>query len=925
MTKSTPLHSVARLPAPTDNCAVAMQILPAGTNISHNSTTFTLSHTILEGHRFAAEPIAAGQPLLSWGATFGMAQTPIALGDYVCNAKVLKELHSRNLDFDLPSVPNFSDDLDDYQFDPQSFKPAAPLPPLNTDQTFLGYPRPGGRGVGTRNDIVILAVSSRVSSFVTQLAQMLKSSLKSPSPQPSPSREREQTPFSLEGEGGPQGADEGESSQYPNIDDIVAVAHTEGSYAGGNNQELLLRTLTGFMVHPNVGAVLCVDGGSQGVTNAILKKYAAEHDVPLAHVPHAFMSLDRSFGQSLAAGVRTVQGWLDQVNSVPRSLQPVSALKIALQCGGSDAFSGISGNPLAAWVAKQVIRAGGSAVLAETDELNGAEAYVLDKVSSRATAEKFLMMLDRFEAQVNSLGKSGIGNPSGGNLYRGLYNIYLKSLGAATKRDPEVSVDYAIDYSQPLSSPGYYFMDSPGNDLESIAGQVASGCNMIFFVTGNGSITNFPFVPTVKIVTTTERFTLLEDDMDINAGGYLDGTPLPELGAQTLDYTLAIASGQRSVGERAGHAQVQIWRDWANPADPAQAGGAKPSGRPIKLTPADNLPDFSAEFWSQNGTMRTDRVGLILPTSLCSGQIAQIAVSQLNEQAAGQPNWPTRFVTLVHTEGCGATIQPEFEQTMLGYLKHPMVTQCVLLEHGCESTHNSYWRQKMIQAGYATDDYGWASVQLDGGIEQSISKLTNWFTSQNNSQGAPTRQTAGLQALQIAILSDGSVADQTAAKLRQLANAIASAGGTAVLLENDFVTQSHLFRDGAQAAENLRPTLGFSQPWDEAGLHVMGSPTRQWAENLAGVCATGVELVLAVSGHAPQAGHPLVPVLNITANGATHGRFEQDYDLLWEPSAGLEPLLRLISQTISGQTVARAVESNNLAFQITRGLTGVSL
>ena len=105
-------------------------------------------------------------------------------------------------------------------------------------------------------------------------------------------------------------------------------------------------------------------------------------------------------------------------------------------------------------------------------------------------------------------------------------------------------------------------MDSPGNDLESIAGQVASGSNMIFFVTGNGSITNFPFVPTIKIVTTTGRYEMLTKDMDVNAGAYLDGTPMEALGESMLDLTVDVASGERSVGEKAGHSQVSLWRDW---------------------------------------------------------------------------------------------------------------------------------------------------------------------------------------------------------------------------------------------------------------------------------------------------------------------------------------------------------------------------
>ena len=135
------------------------------------------------------------------------------------------------------------------------------------------------------------------------------------------------------------------------------------------------------------------------------------------------------------------------------------------------------------------------------------------------------------------------------------------------KRHPDVRLDAVIDYGEPMTKAGYYFMDSPGNDLESIAGQVASGCNMIYFVTGNGSITNFPFVPTIKIVTTTDRYRLLQNDMDVNAGRYQDGISMKQMGQELFDLTLNIASGQKSIGEKAGHSQISVWRDWRQTDD----------------------------------------------------------------------------------------------------------------------------------------------------------------------------------------------------------------------------------------------------------------------------------------------------------------------------------------------------------------------
>ena len=154
------------------------------------------------------------------------------------------------------------------------------------------------------------------------------------------------------------------------------------------------------------------------------------------------------------------------------------------------------------------------------------------------------------------------------------------------KKHPDSSLDAVIDYAEPMREGGFYFMDSPGNDLESIAGQVASGCNMIFFTTGNGSITNFPFVPTIKVVTTTERFKLLEKDMDVNAGSYMQGKSMDDLGEETLELTIKVASGQKSVGEKAGHAQVQLWRNWQQKDKlelPTLLNKHEPDGQPLRI------------------------------------------------------------------------------------------------------------------------------------------------------------------------------------------------------------------------------------------------------------------------------------------------------------------------------------------------------
>lgn len=373
---------VARLPAPGDNAAIATRTLEAGTRVAFGRSVFSIAHTVLEGHRFAVRRIGEGEDLLSWELPFGTATKEIPPGEYLCNAKILRVLEERRVGFEPPPEPNFRDDpLKPYALDEAGFRPAEQVPLYGERRAFMGYARGAGRGVGTRNYVVILGTNSRTGSYAKALERRL----------------------------------EGLADGHGNVSGIVAVAHTEGGEERApNNLELLLRTLAGFVVHPNVGAVLAVDDGYGAVTNAALRRYVEEHGYPLEDVPHEFMTLRVGFEAGLRRGEEVVRGWLGRVNEARRTEQPLSHLKIALQCGGSDAFSGVSANPLAGWVAKEAIRHGGGANLAETDELIGAERYVLRNVRDLETARRFLATVERFKERVSWHGHTAEGNPSGG-------------------------------------------------------------------------------------------------------------------------------------------------------------------------------------------------------------------------------------------------------------------------------------------------------------------------------------------------------------------------------------------------------------------------------------------------------------------------------------------------------------------------------
>ena len=888
--------SVARLPAPDDNVAIAIQTLASGTRISYEGSQFRLSHTILEGHRFAIQSISETEPLLSWGLPFGFATRAIEPGDYVCNQKMIDSLSIRNLPFELPETPNFSDKMAPYALDEAEFQSGKQVAWHTNERHFLGYQRPGNRGVGTRNYIVVMGTTARTSAFARRLADICSKNVE----------------------------------DYPNIDGVVAVTHTEGGESRTpNNIDMLLRTLAGFTVHPNIGAMLLVDYGTEAVTNEMLKSYMGREGYTLGDVVHQFYRLQGSFDADLAGGAGIIDGWLDSVNSVPRTEQSLENLKIALQCGGSDAFSGVSGNPLAAYVAKEVIRYGGCANLAETDELIGSEAYVLQNARDLQTARKFLGTIERFKERVAWHGHSAEGNPSGGNNFRGLYNIAIKSIGAAMKRHPDVCLDYVIDYSELMEKPGYYFMDSPGNDLESIAGQVASGSNMIFFVTGNGSITNFPFVPTIKIVTTTGRYEMLAKDMDVNAGAYLDGTPMEELGESMLDLTVNVASGERSVGEKAGHSQVSLWRDWKQTGpvdlDPLLTESELKSGEPIPIEAlgggAVRKPHLSdREVFRALQTeagYRTDQVGLILPTSLCSGQIAQMIAHRCNKQKVGEKQGISRFVALPHTEGCGVSggrSEEIYTRTMIGHLTHPTVALGLLLEHGCEKTHNDHVRHEIQKLGISPERYGWASVQLDGGIDAVIEKVQDWFSETLSDKPAVPVVDAGLEHLCIAVTSTGTVTEEVSQSLTQLTHRVVTAGGTVVVPAN-----AMFIRHGTR---RVSTTLAYGQRVEKAGFHVMETPTDQPTETLTGLGAIGVDLALAHIVGPPLQSHVMVPLIQVSTDATTQSNYGTDLDSV---SADVHDLLALIVEVASRQYTPKLHGKGNTDFQLTRGLLGISM
>ncbi|MFC0627110.1 UxaA family hydrolase [Kribbella deserti] len=893
---------VGVLPEPGDNVAIASRRLEAGTVIDFGDQQVTLPHTVLEGHRFVARPVAADEPLLSWSTPFARARRDLVVGDYVCTPSSLASVTSRGV-AGLPSEPSADNvPLDPYELDETALRLGRQVSPVERPGTFLGFKREQGPA-GTRNHVVLVATSSRSSAFVTELARRLG-----------------------------------------NSPTVVPVAHTEGGEdVRPNNLHFLLATLSGFLLNPNVGAVLVVDTENDVVAGSNIREFIAEQGYPSLQVPHAFFTRTGGFEADLAAAAALVEPWIPQVLAQQRTEVPLTDLRIGLQCGGSDAFSGISANPLSGAVAREVIRHGGIAVLAETDELIGAEGYVLKNVRDVATARRFLQTIQSFKERVGWHGHTAEGNPSGGNVYRGLYNIVLKSVGAARKLDRDVRLDHVIDYAEPLPGPGFIFMDSPGNDLESVAGQVGSGCNLIFFTTGNGSITNFPFVPTIKFVTTSPRYELLKAEMDVDAGRYLTGTPMDTLTAETFDLTVRVASGEPSAGERAGHSQVSIWRDWkqTGPREgisidrrplplaelPIDDRDAPLAGKPVPGRTA-TPPAIGLSLLAADGRRTPEQVGLILPTSLCSGQIAlRLAEQAENEKWAGEA--VSRLVALPHTEGCGSSggaSEQTFARTMVGYLLHPNVRMALLLEHGCEKTHNDYFRSRLVEAGADPARFGWASIQADGGLEAVGGRVREWFG--RFGLPAPVEVAGGLGDLTVALEARGELTDDTADAFALVGASIVGAGGTVMLSSRGSLLANDRFRRNAFGSEDsVDPTIAHGQRFVESGWHVMRMPGTDWMETATGFGAGGAQQILAHVAGGTLSAQRFVPVVQLSADPATVRKHGDDLDAVVSGTRleQAQVALRTVAAVASRRQVPRAVASGNVGFQITRGLLGTSM
>ncbi|VAW11029.1 Altronate dehydratase [hydrothermal vent metagenome] len=490
-TKTVRLH-------PDDPLVVAATSLSPGQEIAGEGVTVV--RPIPSGHKMATQTIARGEKITKFGQFIGVATEDIGPGTHI---------HTHNTAMATPA--------DDYQFSTDLRDMGRPA--KGEAREFMGYHRKDGR-VGTRNYIALCSTVNCSATVVRYIADEINRS--------------------------------GELEQYPNIDGVIALAHGTGCGMAGSGAgfENLERVIWGHATHPNVGAALFVGLGCEVMQIGYLReKYDLDDENRFQSLTIQGTGGTRKTIEKAAAQIRER---LAGVNAAARAPAPASQLMVALQCGGSDGYSGITANPALGYAADLIVREGGAAVLAETTEIYGAEHLLTRRAVSREVGEKLIALIRWWEDYTARNGGEMDNNPSPGNKAGGLTNILEKSLGAAAKggTSPLTGV---YRYAEKVTRPGFAFMDSPGYDPASVTGQIASGCNIVCFTTGRGSAFGSKPAPTIKLATNSRMYEAMTEDMDINCGDIASGgATVHSKGEEIFEEILRVASGGQSKSEAMG-------------------------------------------------------------------------------------------------------------------------------------------------------------------------------------------------------------------------------------------------------------------------------------------------------------------------------------------------------------------------------------
>jgi altronate hydrolase len=527
---------------PRDNIIVALTNLSKGDIIDLDVGTITLVSDVKAKHKFAVRNLTIGEEVYMYGVVVGKAKNKILQGEVITRQNIIHETepyivpkNAARKNWTSPNLTSFS------------------------KKHFLGYHREDSR-VGTENNwLVIPLVFCQNRNIETLQTTMLKElGYENPS--------KKSFDISLLVEKYKSGASEEELLEvdlttnnghkqrnriFPNVDGVHFLTHEGGCGGSTSDAVTLCNLLAGYINNPNVAGATILSLGCQHAQINILER-ALERIAPDSKKPVYFLEQQQSSSEPafISEAVKKTFVGLIKANKTKRAPAPLSKLTIGLECGGSDGFSGISANPTLGYVSDLVVGLGGAAILSEFPELNGVEQELINRCVEVDKAQKFAQIMKAYNTKATALGAGFYANPSPGNIKDGLITDAIKSAGAAKKGGTSPIVD-VLDYTEQLEKPGLNLLCTPGNDVESTTGLAGSGANIILFTTGLGTPTGNPSVPVIKVSSNTAVFNKMNDIIDFNTGGIIDGTEtVKSCGEALLSYIIKVASGELEVNAR---------------------------------------------------------------------------------------------------------------------------------------------------------------------------------------------------------------------------------------------------------------------------------------------------------------------------------------------------------------------------------------
>lgn len=478
-----------------DNIVIALENMNAGQYLKQFA--LTIDAPILSGQKIAKIDISENSPIYKYGTIIGFADSNILKGQVLTNSNIIFKEFIREHDYCA-------------KYQPTRFVNAS------SERSFMGFKRDDGR-VGTRNYIAVVSTVNCSATVVHEIAAY----------------------FTNE-----------KLKNYSNIDGVAAFSHSTGCgmELSGEPMNLLHRTLGGYINHPNVASSLVVGLGCERCQVGGL--FQSQGIAETNKLRTLVMQENGGTTATIKAGIKCIEGMLEEANKIERIATPLSSLMVGLQCGGSDAFSSLSANPALGKAVDILVAHGGTAILSETPEIYGVENSLTARAINSNVAEKLMDRVNWWK-DIYSVGRDVQinGTVSPGNQKGGLANILEKSLGSAMKGGTTGLME-VYNYAEKVDKKGFVFMDTPGFDPVSATGQIAGGANLIAFTTGRGSCFGAKPTPSIKLATNSNLYERMNEDMDINCGAVIDGEKnIEEMGKEIFEEFISFASGKKTKSE----------------------------------------------------------------------------------------------------------------------------------------------------------------------------------------------------------------------------------------------------------------------------------------------------------------------------------------------------------------------------------------